>query len=79
MNARNSISILLAATVGFLLGAMFVRQTPVKAQTGLQVYVEHHEATIMAIGSTNIPAREIVGFSCVPDHNFIECYTAYVK
>jgi hypothetical protein len=45
------------------------------------VYVEHHEAGVMTMGPTTIPAREIVGFSCVLDKEgiFTECYTAYVK
>lgn len=81
MKAQQMISLFLAAVIGFLLGAMFVHQTTVKAQSGLQVYVDHHEGTTMAIGPTTIPAREIVGFSCVLDKDgiFTECYTAYVK
>jgi hypothetical protein len=81
MHLRKAIPVCLAAMVGFLLGAMFVRQTPVKAQSGLQVYVEHREATIMSMGPTTIPAKAIVGFSCVPDRDkiFTDCYTAYVK
>jgi len=81
MNFRNTIPVCFAAILGFLIGAMFTHQKPVKAQSGLQVYVEHHEATIMSMAPTTIPAREVVGFSCVPDRDkiFTECYTAYIK
>jgi hypothetical protein len=71
-----------AATIlGFFFGTMYTRQATVKAQSGLQVYVEHHSLSIMAIGPTSIPAKEIVGFSCAfdKDGEFTECYTAYVK
>jgi hypothetical protein len=79
MNARNTVPVLLTASLGFLLGMMFTHQTSVKAQSDLQVYVQHTDGGIMGLSPTSIPAREIVGFSCVPDHSFTECYIAYVK
>jgi len=81
MNFKNAATACLALCLGFLLGSKFVHQPAVKAQSGLQVYVEHHDGTIMSIGPTSVPAREVVGFSCANEKDGIstDCYIAYVK
>ena len=78
---KQTVSVCAAVMIGFLLGVLTGHQTSVNAQAGLQVYVEHHDATTMSMSPTTIPGRQIVGFSCVLDGDkiFTNCYTAYVK
>jgi hypothetical protein len=78
MNLRNTIPVCLAAFLGFLFGALFVRQTPVKAQSGLKVYVKRDYPPVPDVVPLDIPGAQVVGFSCLKD-NFVECYTAYTK
>jgi hypothetical protein len=81
MNVRNTIPVCLAATAGFLLGAMFTRQTPVRAQSGTSVYTVSD--SMPGMGSTSIPSGQVVGFSCVEEHianvESPRCYIAYIK
>lgn len=79
MNLRNTLPVCLAAFLGFLFGAMFVRQTPVKAQSGLQVYVQRNYEGTMVMGPTAVPGTQVVGFSCAHDGSFMVCDTAYTK
>lgn len=82
MNLRNPIPVFLAVLLGFLLGAMFTHQTPVKAQAVLQVYVQHTWATVMPVAPTSVPGSQIVGFSCSTDKSsgdLNECLIAYTK
>jgi hypothetical protein len=81
MNPRNTIPVFLGALLGFLLGAMFMHLTSVKAQSGLPVYVQSNYASIMTLGPTSVPGTQIVAFSCRSDKDgdFQECLTAYVK
>jgi len=79
MSVRKAIQLLGAAMGGFLLGFLFTRPAPVKAQSGLKVYVDEEYASVMSPGPTSIPGAQVVGFSCANDDGFIKCYTAYTK
>jgi hypothetical protein len=83
MKPRSTIMVCAATILGFLLGALCTRQTPVKAQSGMQVFVVKREANDMAKkGPTLIPgSATIVGFSCAQagPNNLPDCFTAYVK
>lgn len=81
MKARSTIMVCAATILGFLLGVLCTRQTTVKAQSGMQVYVVKCKASDMEKkGPTPIPGKAIVGFSCAMDATgeTLSCITAYV-
>jgi hypothetical protein len=77
MSIRKTAPVFSAALAGFLLGAMFAHQAPVKAQSGMKVtYKEVTEYT-----GTQVPSTQVIGFSCVPhrDSSSPDCYVAYAQ
>ena len=81
MVLKKAVPVFLAGLIGYVLGALFTHQTTVKAQTKLEVYVEHTFASVMPIAPTSIPGSQIVGFSCSSgkDGDLNECLIAYIK
>ena len=82
MKKQNTISVCLAAILGFVLGAMYTHETKVKAQSGMRVYTTN--VNLPGTGSDSIPSTQIVGFSCIEEHAgaILEnprCFIAYVK
>jgi uncharacterized membrane protein len=77
MNIRKTLSICLAAAVGFAAGVVVSHQTSVKAQVNTKVSYKG----VSQFGGTDIPGAKIVGFSCVPHEqsNFPDCYAAYTQ
>jgi hypothetical protein len=80
MTARNAIPVFLAALLGFLLGVMFTHQTPVEAQSGLQVYITNDNSPGFGSLPTSVPGSHVVGFSCVQQReDDSKCFVASVK
>ncbi len=69
----NLLKTCLAASLGFLLGAVLYHPRPVRAGIGGSVYVEKagtRQHTIIPIGET------VIGFSCASVGEQVECYIA---
>ncbi len=68
----------LAATLGFIVGAVLFHSRTVNAQYGTSVTVQR--VPLLGIQSTlNAGGSQIVGFSCVQTDRNTECYVASLK
>ena len=80
MNVKSTVPVFLAALLGFLFGTMFMHQTPVKAQSGGQVYITDDNSPGFGNLPTSVPGTRIVGFSCVErKEGESRCFVASVK